>query len=401
MYAASLAIVIVCFAAPASAEEPVEPATARHGWKLGLTGYMQVDSIAWSESSVDEVNPATGDPLNQERFLIRRGRLRADASRDGMFGLLELDGNTASGPTARIIAAQVGWSYVPQGQKKPLLTIGAGLFKTPFGVEVPSSDRDKPFLDSPAFARALFPGNYDAGIMAQGGYGPGRWVVALVNGAPVGDTQWRGKDPSSSYDLLGRVGVVIEGPQELRLEAGVSALTGSGLSPGSPATAAAFEWVDANQDGVVQIEELQVTPGAAAVAAEKFDRRAFGGDLQVHWCLRVIGNGNAFAELALARNLDRGLAYADPVEAARDLRELGFALGFDQNVGDHAQLGGRYDRYRPDRDGPGADGDRRFSTLAIMVAGTIHEARIMAELDHDRTSAGAADRVTLRAQVGF
>ncbi len=36
-------------------------------------------------------------------------------------------------------------------------------------------------------------------------------------------------------------------------------------------------------------------------------------DVAVHWCICVIGTGAAYAEGAIATNLDRGLVYADPI----------------------------------------------------------------------------------------
>lgn len=382
----------------------------RRGWQVDLTGYLQTDAIAYAQDSADQVD-ASGAPLNQERFLIRRGRLRAEARRDDLFGVLELDGNTTAGPTARIIGAQVGWHH------EKLVTLTAGLFKTPFGVEVPASERDKAFLEPPAFARALVPGNYDAGVMASGAYGVARWAIAVVNGAPVGDTQWKGKDPSASHDLVGRIGAEIEGPRRLRVEVGLSALVGDGLHPGTPATKDQLQWIDENNDGRVQTTELQIIPGSVATASQSFDRNALGVDLQVHWCLCRLGNGTAFAEGVLATNTDRGLVYADPVAASRDFRELGFAIGVVQDLGDHAQAGVRYDRYDADRDvvaqlGTAIVGQHKiFSTLSVMAAGRWHDARLLVQYDHERNPFGrddtgmpitrSADRLTFRAQVGF
>ena len=382
----------------------------RHGWQLDLTGYIQTDAIAYAEDSADEVDAANA-PLNQERFLIRRGRLRAEARRDDLFAALELDGNTIDGPVARILGAQVGWRY------RELVTVTAGLFKTPFGVEVPASERDKAFLEPPAFARALVPGNYDAGVMAFGAYGVARWAIALVNGAPVGDAQWRGRDPAGSHDLVGRIGAAIDGPRRVRVEAGVSALVGSGLHPGTPATKDELQWIDENNDGRVQTTELQIVPGMVATPSESFDRNALGVDVQVHWCLCRLGNGTAFAEGVLATNSDRALVYADPIAASRDFRELGFAIGVVQNLGDHAQAGIRYDRYDADRDvveqlGTTIVGQHKvFSTLSVMAAGRWHDARLAVQYDHERNPFGrddsgmpitrSADRLTLRAQVGF
>jgi hypothetical protein len=397
----------------------LRPALTRHGWQLDLTGYLQVDAVAWSQDSVDELDPATADPLNEERFLIRRGRLRAEARRDGFVGAIEFDGNTVDGgTTARLLGAQAGWTFArPELRGAPVVAVTAGLFKIPFGVEVPASERDKAFLEAPAFARALFPGNYDAGVMAQGSYGSARWSIAMLNGSPVGDAQWRGKDPTSSYDLVGRIGAVVHGPRKLRVEAGVSVLTGTGLHPGTPATKDDLQWVDENGDGIVQVTELQVIPGASATPSQPFSRDALGADVQVHWCLCKLGKGTAYAEAALATNLDRGLVYADPIAQTRDLRQLGFAIGVVQDLGTHLLAGVRYDRYDADRDAFEREGvdlvgvHQLFSTVSVMAAGRWHDARLVVQYDHERNPFGrgddgapttrAADRVTLRAQVGF
>ena len=391
----------------ASAEpepEPPRPAVTKQGWQLELTGYLQVDAVAWSRDSADEVDPVTRAPLNQERFLIRRGRLRAEARRDGMSGSLEFDGNTADGPVARLLGAQVGYAYPARGA--PLIAISAGLFKTPFGAEVPASERDKPFLEPPAFARGLFPGNYDAGVMARGSYGPARWSVAIVNGAPVGDRQWRGRDPTGSYDLVGRIGVAAPGPRRLRVEAGVSAITGTGLHAGTPPTKDGIQWVDENQNGIIDgVEELKAVPGSPGSPSQTYDHDALGADVQLHWCLCRIGTGTAFVEAVLATNLDRGLAYADPIAATRDLRHLGFAIGVVQNLGRFVQAGARYDRYDADRDASpatAAGADKVFSTLALMAAARWRDARFTVEYDHERNpTTRSTDRVTLRAQAGF
>lgn len=386
-----------------------------HGWQVNLTGYVQADSVAWSEDSINELDPSTDLPLNEQRFLIRRGRLRAETRRDALSGSIELDGNTISGATARILSAQVG--YTLGERTKPLLVASAGLFKIPFGAEVPASERDKPFLEPPAFARALFPGNYDGGAMLQGSYGVARWSLALMNGAPVGDAQWQGMDASSSYDIVGRLGASIDGPYRSRFEAGVSAITGQGLHAGTPATKDELQWVDENQDGIVQTTELHIVAGMTATPSEAFDRNALGADIAVHWCLCWIGTGTAFAELVAATNLDRGLVYADPIATGRALRQLGFAAGLVQNLGTYAQVGVRYDRYDADRDANDRQGivlvgvDKVFSTLSVMATARWSDARLLVQYDHEKNPFGrgddgapttrSADAVTVRAQVGF
>jgi len=238
-----------------------------------------------------------------------------------------------------------------------------------------------------------------------------------MNGAPVGDKQWKGTDPVSSFELVGRLGAHVDGPHRSHFDAGVSALAGSGLHRGTPATKDQLQWVDENQDGIVQTTELQVVPGAAATPSQTFDRNALGFDVAAHWCLCKLGTGVAFAEAVLATNLDRGLVYADPIATTRDLRHLGFAIGAVQNLGDHAAVGVRYDRYDADRDALEREGvaivgiDKVFSTLSVMASGRWNDARLLVQYDHERNPFGRgdngmpttrdADRVTARAQVGF
>src|SRR5581483_2967517 len=123
---------------------------------LDLTGYIQADWIAYNQLSVDEVAPDNPQqPLDQERFLIPRARIRAVAhkDRDGLFGLIELDGNTRTGSAiARLIGAQVGWTSAPAprseiGDQGFAITVSAGLLTIPFGVEVTRDLRDNPFLE--------------------------------------------------------------------------------------------------------------------------------------------------------------------------------------------------------------------------------------------------------------
>lgn len=385
---------------------------ALRGWQVETTGWLQTDLIAWSQQALDELDPSTGAPINDERFLIRRGRLRADGKKGNLFGLVELDGNTIEGPTARILQAQVGWKH------GDLVKVRAGMFRIPFGAEVPMQERIKWFLEPPTVSRALFPGNYDGGLMASGALGFAHWAIAMTNGAPVADAQWRGVDPTRSFDFVGRVGIDVAGPYRSRVVAGVSALAGTGLHRGTPPTKDSFQWIDENQDGLVQPLELNLVPGVTGTPSETFARDALGADVMVHWCLCVLGPGLAFAEVALATNLDRAIVFADPVaQGRRDLRELGFAIGVVQDVTPYAQVGVRYDWYDGDRDAQQRAGvdivtvDQVFSTLSVMATGRWSGARVMVQYDRNRNPYGRGDdglpttrnddRVTLRAQVGF
>lgn len=409
-------MIVAAAAGPARAE-PLRPVTTQLGWTVDLDAFLQVDAIPWSQHSFDDIDPATGQPLNETTIFVRRAFFRAEARKDRWYAETEFDGNTVAGPTARLVTTNLAWSYPGPTAEAPLLTIDGGLMQIPFGAGVPLNARYRTFVEQPTFLRAMFPGDDDAGLHVSGAFGMLRWSVAAMDGAPVADAQWKGRDPSESFDLIGRLGAVVHLPHHGRMEAGVSALTGRGLSPGVPATKDQIEWNDENQDGVVQPTEIQVIPGMPALPSQTFHHDALGADLAVHWCLRGAGHGVASFEGALATNLDRGVIYADPIRASRDFRELGYDLALVQNIGPHVTAGVRYDRYDADRDANQQAGvtivrvHATYATLAVMAALRDGTKRLIVEYDHNQNPLGIGanglpttserDRVTVRGQVEF
>ncbi len=399
--------------APTPASAPAPAPSAPAAATLAFSGWAQVDAVAWAGGSVDQLDPSTGEPLNQERLLVRRARLRAEGARGDLSGSLELDGNTVAGSALRLLSAELRYA---RGFGELDLTVTAGLFKTPFGVEVPMADRQRFFFEPSRAARALFPGSYDAGAMVSGGWKMLRWSIAATNGALVGDAQFRGRDPSDSYDLVGRVGVA-GGGCGVSWSAGFSALTGRGFHPGAPATKDEIIWVDANENGLIESTELQVLDGDPATPSKGFDHRGLGVDLGGTWWIPGLGWGRAAAELVIATNLDRGLLVGDPFEQSRDLRELGWHVEVEQQVAPWARLGARYDRYQPDRDATEVTGlelvgvDPTWQTWSVVAALGDEERKLAIGYDHERNPLGrgqdgrpatrSADRVMVRAQVGF
>jgi len=406
---------VIAAAAGGAHADPLKPATSHSGWAYDLDSFLQVDLVPYAQASQDELGPS-GDLLNQETLSIRRGLVRVTARKDDFRALIEFNGALYNGtPTAVINEASVAWQ--PWGE---LLTVQAGLIDIPFGVETPTNARYRTFAEQPWFLRAFFPGDRDGGVVAKGGYEALRWSVAAMNGAPQKDAQWKGRDPTSSYDFMARVGGDVSVPTvwgRPRFEAGVSAMSGTSLHPGIPPTKDQLTWVDENMDGIVQPTEIQVIPGSPGEPSQTFHHAAIGVDARVHWCLQELGRGQAFFEGAIATNLDRAIYFADPVANSRDLRELGFMAGAIQNLTPYALAGIRYDRYDADRDASAQLGTqlvgvhRVFSTWAFLVAGQRGSARLLFEYDHTQNPLGRADngmpatirddRAVVRAQVLF
>jgi hypothetical protein len=385
---------------------PATPAV-RSAWpSLTLSGLVQVDATV-RQSSQDELRQS-GDPLNQDRVVLRRGRLRVAAAYGKVSGLAEIDLNTVNGSQVRVSTAEAAYEVAPW------LTVALGIPKIPFGFELQQSDRERLFLERSNAARALFPGEYDLGARVSGRWRFLRYAVAVQNGEPSGERSFALRDPNQDKDITARAGVVAPlGRAELAV--GVSVLTGRGFHAGTPATKDVLVWKDLNEDGVVGPNEVQVIMGQAATVSASYDRFGIGADAQLTLDLAGLGKLAVYGELFVAGNLDRAVVLPDPVVLGRDLRELGYYAAAVYEPAAWSALGVRYDRYDPDADaadlrlGALIPSDASLSTLSISAALRQAHGRLILEYDHNTNHSGrsmtgvpgnlADDAVTLRAEV--
>ncbi len=402
--------------APAAIAQAEDAPRALHGEPMALrvSGMLQVDGTAWDQSSVDELDPATREPLNRERIGIQRAWLRADASSKYLHGIVMLEGTTNPAPALRLLSAELSALY--PGREQPLIEVSAGLFLIPFGFETRERVDQRMFLEASTWVEALFPGRRDLGLRARGAYRFLRYAVAVMNGNPIGSASLPLRDPNRAKDVVGRLGAEDALAAWLRGSIGVSVLLGKGFHPGTAPTKDTFTVRDENEDGMVQPSEIQFVAGNPGEPSKNFDRRALNVDAALAYELPVLGAGRTYGELTYALNLDRGLFVADPVATARDARELGVMVGLRQMLTRHAELGLRYDRYEPDRDTSSQLGlrvvpyDATFETYGLALAWcTLAQLRVTAEYDHRINPLGknrqgapttlAADSVVLRAQL--
>jgi hypothetical protein len=335
-----------------------------------------------------------------------------------MSGSLELDANTVNGPAAGVIDAEVtvnARAADPSGRAWGNATIG--LLRTPWGYEVNQRDQDRFFLERSSVSRALFPGVFDLGVRLRAGW---RFIdvqIAMVNGDPLGDRAFAVQDPNHAKDIVGRLGV--SGARgRVAFAAGLSGLTGTGFHRGTPETKDVLVWRDQNEDGIVELSEIQVIPGSAATPSQDFHRFALGADARLRIALPRLGALEIIGEAIWATNLDRGLAPADPVATGRDLRERGWVAGFVQELGKWFAVGGRYDRYDPDADASEQRAlvvvpvDAHYATWTATAAWRWTELdRIVVEYQHltnplGRTAAGVpttlgGETVLVRGQLAW
>lgn len=370
-------------------------------------GFVQVDA-AIRQSSQDELKQS-GDPLNQDRFWVRRARPRLAATYGRAGGVIELDANTVSGLQVR--PSNIEATY----QALPAIKVGLGIAKIPFGYEVEESDRTRLFLERSNAERALFPGEYDVGAKISGGWKFLRYAVAVQNGEPVGEKGgFTLRDPNQAKDVSARAGIDTAAG-DIHIAGGLSFLTGRGFHAGTPVTKDQLVWRDLNEDGTVNTGEIQVIPGQSATPSASFDRFAVGADLELTLDLHDLGTLTVYGEVVAAGNLDRANVIADPVISGRDYRELGYYAAAIHQPAKWAMYGVRFDKYDPDADaselrtGMVVPVNQTMSTLAVTGALIVDHARLILEWDHNRNHSGRTvsgvptnlgdDAVTLRAQV--
>ncbi|MEA2748719.1 MAG: hypothetical protein QOI41_2862 [Myxococcales bacterium] len=396
---------------------------------LAMSGYLHLDWNAFRQSSQNEVNPTTREPLNEDRLLVRRARLRVASDQGLIHGVFMIDANTIKGPQVRPwnIEGSLKWpastpyrgpaAVAQSTASEPFVIVSAGLIMTPFGFEVVELENDRPYLERSTMSNELVPQSYDLGVRVLGGYKFVNYALGIMNGDPIGEQTFPGRDPNKSKDLVFRVGVSTEVIDGVRIDAGFSGLTGRGFHEGNAPSKDQLVWRDQNEDGIVQQTELQSIPGSPATPSEGFQRFALGGDARLHVRIPVLGELTLRTELVRAKNLARGIFVADPVSSSRDLRELGWYVGGTQELTRWAMIGVRYDLFDPDADAQDqrpftvVPKDSSVSTWAIMAMARWKKARLVAEYDRRKNAFGrdvsgapttlADDSFTLRAVVGF
>jgi hypothetical protein len=358
-----------------------------------VTGYIQ-SQYEMSQASQDQLTPS-GGLVNQDRFLVRRARLKFLGEWKFTKAVIEFNGDTTSGFNFNLQKAEATVHYRPNPDKVSIAEATLGLFDVPFGYELPESARSRPFMERTTMNRAFWPGEPDLGLRLAGGISFFRWTIAAVNGHPFGSPQYPGQDPIAAKDVVFRFGVDTAPRNDLTIAGNVSVLEGTGFYPGTSATSSTVQWTDIEANGLVNQTTLQGVPAEAATPSQTFPHWAVGGDVEVAY-RSPAGRTKIYGELILAQNLDRGMFIADPFQpsqapgfqAGTNVRELGGYVGIVQDITEYGLVGFRYDYYNPNADFfesrggqllPFTDSISTFSPLVGVVIP--HRAKFLVEYD--------------------
>ncbi len=301
-----------------------------------------------------------GTPLNSDRFLVRRARLRARSRLGVRGGHARARGQHRPADLSVGIRRAGGRAPLPRRQTRttrlPLdHAERAGVTDLPFGFELAESSRSAtPSWSVRSPRRALFPTEADVGAKLSGPIGFVRYGVA---GAPMVSLSTReraaSKDPNSGqrhhrsrrrWTSRSRLAI----PASL---GGASLLSERASTPGTEATKRGVVWRDLDEDRVVDAGEIL----ACADVAETPVRRTSiagrsGSDLGVSFEDLTRPHSRLYGEVYVGQGYDRGFLPSDPVTGGVDVRQAGGYAALVQDITSTASPASSYAVYDPNSD---------------------------------------------------
>lgn len=372
--------------APRSLEAEGSNFTRRIRRGLSWWGFVQAQ-YRTSQISEDQLG-ADGEPLNENEFGLRRGRLRIDHGWEYAAATLELDASSVQqGLRVGVRRAEASLLYrgTDDDNVTPLLVLTAGVTDVPFGAELGESQRDRVFMERSLGSRALFQSEADLGLKLWGAYRFVNYSVALLNGEPLELGRFP-RDPNSAKDFAGRVGAQGLLAETLGLEGGLSFYKGTGFSAGRTATKDSLSWLDSDYNVSASPGEIIGVAGSAAYPSQNFSRWALGLDAALSFRSQL-GLTRLTGEVIVASNLDRGLFPSDPVLTGSDTRQTVFTASLIQQLTDFGLLGFRTAFYDPNSDlieqraGLFHHKDQSFWALSPVIGLTLPQGRLVAQYD--------------------
>ncbi|MSP92030.1 MAG: hypothetical protein EXR79_09570 [Myxococcales bacterium] len=373
--------------AGAAAHVAVEPP----GTKLKFTGYVQ-GRFEWHADAHDGLD-AGGKVQSTTQFLVRRARLKADATSTHGQAMLQIDA-TGKGVALKDAEASLLDTWTPAKVK---LTVGQ--FKWPFGYEMVQSSGEREFPDRTRMWKAVFPGERDRGLRVQGQWGPAKAIFALVNGNGIDDALYLNNDPNAFKDVVGRLAFEANFAGAT-LAGGLSAYSGRSLRT-TAAVAAKVGGKDADGDGKVSGLELAQT-AAVPASNRRFDILRLGVDVQASVAVPHLGRLAVKGEGLFVR--DRHAARGDVTpDAAKHVESRGWSLLVMQNLPQSFALLLRADGWDPDT---AKDTDATTTLGGGLLWAPVPQAKLVAVYERPLaqalgTAAGALEALTVQVQGGF
>ena len=375
-------------AEPAAATPTAGPAAAT---KLKFTGYVQ-GRFEWHADAHDGLDEG-GKVLSTTQFLVRRARLKADATSSHGQAVLQID---ATGKGVVLKDAEASLTHAA-GPARLKLTVGQ--FKWPFGYEMVQSSGERELPDRTRMWKAVFPSERDRGVRLVVQHPALSVLVALVNGNGIEDTLYLNNDPNAFKDVVGRIQSEFSASWGT-VAGGVSGYRGRSLRT-KAAVAAKVSGKDTDGDGKVTGAELSQT-AAVPATNERFDILRLGADLQLTLNVPHVGRLALKGEGLFVRDTHAasGDGAADP---GKDADMMGWSLLAVQHLPHAFGVVVRVDGWDPHTN---KEADATTTVGAGLLWAPVPQAKLVAVYErpfaHGATGpAGTSDAFALQLQGGF
>jgi phosphate-selective porin len=298
--------------------------------KFKFSGYLQGRwETAQNKSDTVKVekSPAVLTPVNNERFYIRRARLKLTYDSSPLSqAVLYFDGGQDR--TLRLLEAYVTLLDPWTPYHTHALTVGQ--MNVPFGYEIERSSSVRELPERSRAENILFSGERDRGIKLVD-----QWtlkfetVVAIMNGGGINQPDFPNTDPTRGKDVMVRARYA-----QGTIDGAVSYYTGRNTTP-------------------LTGPDIQT------------DKTRLGLDAQFYYELPIVGGGSLKGEYFGGKNVNADSlkalvvepttanpvrllkAGADPAHLATDF--VGWYAMWVQNLGEKLQLAVRYDAFDPNQ----------------------------------------------------
>jgi phosphate-selective porin len=288
--------------------------------KIKFSGYVQARYQA--QQSLDE--NGTG---GFNRFVIRRGRIKATYTGDVAQYMLQIDATT-SGVALKDAEATL---FIPGTKQNLSLTLGQT--KWPFGYEGPQSSGEREFPERSLVIRSFLPGERDLGAKFNGKWGVFRLNAGIFNGNGTQNTNFIGTDNDKEKDVLGRVGFDLK-------------------------------WISGGVSGWRGLTLGKRTLPSADESSHYYRRTRLGADVQLYLDLLPVGGTAVKAEYITGTTYQRGGAEVFGVPAS------GFWVLLVQNLGLSDAVALRYDSFDYQNGHEAAEADSKLDpTNAVSTLG--------------------------------
>ena len=188
---------------------------------ISISGYLQTQFQKAQSPGINSWSGGDFDENADNRFMIRRGRVKVQRVDQFSSVVFQLDG-TQDG--VRLMDAFLNLHH-PKHQS---LSLTAGLFNRPFGYSIGYSSGDRDFPERARVFQTVMPRERDVGAMIS--FQPQKYMsflnaqFAVVNGSGIS-----GKDYDSKKDIIGNLGFEFDSltHQKLNIGFGASFYSGS------------------------------------------------------------------------------------------------------------------------------------------------------------------------------